>query len=215
RAGQTYMATTRDGRVLGTIAIDFQATPGLWTAEELATAVMVHRLIVSVDAAGQGVGAALLAHADRIAVQNGREWVRLDAWTTNAELHQLHVRFGFTHVRTVTGAATRSAAALFERRVGTTRPVAPSGPAPGHRYGESAGPDDAKGTPVERQWARLLVSTAAWAALPAFTVAAAVGIAATALTGWGALLAVAVHGLATLAHGLVAIAAARIAAPRF
>ena len=81
RAGRTWMATTRDGRVLGTMAVDLTATPGLWTAEELATAVMVHRLMVSVDAAGQGIGAKLLAHADQLAMDYGREWVRLDAWT--------------------------------------------------------------------------------------------------------------------------------------
>src|SRR6266436_1973056 len=83
---------------------------------------MVHRLMVSVDAAGQGVGAALLAHANQVAIDSGREWVRLDAWTTNAELHQLHVGFGFRYVRTATGAATRSAA-LFERRAQARRPA--------------------------------------------------------------------------------------------
>jgi len=121
-AGETWMATTNDGRDVGTVAIDHHADPGLWTDTEAAEAVIVHRMIVQVDAAGSGVGTALLDQADRVAEAEGRPWVRLDAWTTNAGLHELYRRHGFRHVRTVEGHASPSAA-LFER------PVVPS-PAP-------------------------------------------------------------------------------------
>jgi GNAT superfamily N-acetyltransferase/DNA-binding HxlR family transcriptional regulator/predicted transcriptional regulator len=143
RAGETWVATTSTGEVIGTIAVDHTAADqGLWTAEELNTAVIVHRMIVSLDAAGRGIGAALLAHAEQRALATGREWIRLDAWTTNVELHQLYLRHGFRHVRTVTGLATPSAA-LFERPVGTQPPYTPP-PGPSRD-----GPDDGENGTAE------------------------------------------------------------------
>lgn len=116
RAGQTWMAVADDSRALGTIAIDQWTNPGLWSPTELADAVIVHRMITARFAAGQGIGDALLAHTDWIALDAGRRWVRLDAWTSNHGLHRYYEHAGFRHVRTVTDHPSRSTA-LFEREV--------------------------------------------------------------------------------------------------
>lgn len=114
-AGETWVALNR-GELLGTIALDQWATPGLWSAEELSEALIVHRMITSRTAAGLGIGAALLRHAERIAAIQGLGWIRLDAWTSNHALHQYYERQGFRHVRTEAAHGSPSAA-LFERRV--------------------------------------------------------------------------------------------------
>ena len=115
-AGETWMAVDRDGHPHGTIAIDDKSDPGLWSTEELDSAVIVHRMIVPRFAAGRNVGAALLAQAERVAEERERRFIRLDAWTTNTALHSYYQRVGFRHVRTVNDHHTPSAA-LFERRV--------------------------------------------------------------------------------------------------
>jgi len=207
RAGRTWVATSRDGRVLGTMTVDFSArTAGLWTAEELATSVMLHRLIFGMDAAGREVGAALVAHADRLALDAGRDWVRLVAWTTNAELHQRYVALGFRFVRTEADATTRDAA-LFEHRAQRPRSAAHA------RFGEPAGqheadvPDEVGGTSVARQWARLGLAKAAWVALPGLGVVGAVQL-ILGDVGSGAV-------LASALPGLLGIVGPRIAATRF
>lgn len=119
-AGETWMAIHRDHPV-GTIAIDDDADPGLWSEEERAHAVIAHRMIVPRCAAGLGVGALLLDQAERVAQQRERTYVRLDAWTSNNDLHAYYQRAGFHHVRTVQAHHTPSAA-LFERKVPSVTP---------------------------------------------------------------------------------------------
>lgn len=114
-AGETWMAIDR-GDPVGTIAVDDDADPGLWSPEERGQAVIAHRMIVPRCAAGLGVGPLLLTQADRVAKQRGRMYVRLDAWTSNGDLHAYYRSAGFHHVRTVDTHHTPSAA-LFERRV--------------------------------------------------------------------------------------------------
>jgi GNAT superfamily N-acetyltransferase len=126
QAGETWMAVADDGRVLGSIAIDRWTNPNLWSPAELADAVIVHRMITRRFAAGQGLGEALLAHADRIAIEAGRRWVRLDAWTSNRGLHRYYERAGFRHVRTVPNSPSRSTA-LFEREISLPLPSTGSG----------------------------------------------------------------------------------------
>ena len=114
--GARVWVAVAEGEVIGTIAIDHHANPGLWTDTELNTSVMAHRMIVRTDMAGLGVGEILLQKADDVAKAEGRAWVRLDAWTNNEKLHRLYEGYGFRHVRTVPDYHT-SSAALFERRV--------------------------------------------------------------------------------------------------
>lgn len=127
-AGETWIAVNGETPT-GTIAVDECSDPGLWSSEELENAVIAHRMIVPRWAAGWGVGHVLLSHAERVAEQRGRMYVRLDAWTTNSALHEYYRQAGFRHVRTVAGHHTPSAA-LFERRV-TSTPMPPLEPLTG------------------------------------------------------------------------------------
>lgn len=111
--GATWVADD-DGEVLACIAIDQWTNPGLWSADEIANAVIVHRMITRRSAAGREIGSMLLAYADRVAIAAGRKWIRLDAWTTNAGLHRYYRDRGFRFVRTVPDHVSKSTA-LFER----------------------------------------------------------------------------------------------------
>jgi GNAT superfamily N-acetyltransferase len=102
--------------VIGTIGVDTQFDQGLWTPEEESTAVSVHRMITRRTAAGRGVGTAMLSWANQVALILGRQWLRLDAWTSSKGLHQYYKDQGFSLVRTMPGHRYPSNT-LFERRV--------------------------------------------------------------------------------------------------
>lgn len=100
-AGETWILWD-DGNPVATITLDDTPNPGLWTPTELAEpALYGHKAIVGRAYAGQGIGAELLDWAGTRAAHMGRHWLRLDAWTTNTELHRYYERLGFVHVRTV------------------------------------------------------------------------------------------------------------------
>lgn len=113
-AGETWMACTDDGTPVGTIALDQWADDGLWSEDTLRRSLVIHRMILDRSAAGQGVGQAMLEHAEELAAQRGLDWLILDAWTTNTGLHAYYQRHGFEHVRTV---REMPSGALFQRRV--------------------------------------------------------------------------------------------------
>lgn len=113
-AGETWIAEV-DGEPAGTITVNHRADPGLWSPWELAEAVIVHFMIVDLRFAGRQVGHHMLAHATELALHQHRPWVRLDAWTTNTELHDYYRRAGFTMTRIAGPAATGPSRALFER----------------------------------------------------------------------------------------------------
>ncbi|MFF0491321.1 GNAT family N-acetyltransferase [Nocardia sp. NPDC003482] len=115
RAGETWMAEV-DGEPAGTVTINDRADEGLWAPGELADAVIVHYMIVDVAHSGHGVGSALLSHAAAQARATHRTWVRLDAWTTNTDLHAYYHRAGFRLARIAGPEADGPSTALFERR---------------------------------------------------------------------------------------------------
>lgn len=114
-AGQTWFAED-DGRVVGMVTANHSTAEGLWTPDEVADSLFVHRLTRVVDTTVRGVGAVLLDHVDQLAADEGRGWLRLDAWTTNRGLHEYYRQMGFRDVGIVPGHHTPSAA-RFERRV--------------------------------------------------------------------------------------------------
>ncbi|GAA1594453.1 hypothetical protein GCM10009764_16740 [Nocardia ninae] len=114
-AGETWIAEVA-GEPAGTITVNRHADPGLWSPWELSDAVVVHYMIVDLRFAGQRIGQRLLAHAGWLARQQERDWVRLDAWTTNTELHDYYRRAGFQFARIAGPIATGPSRALFERR---------------------------------------------------------------------------------------------------
>ena len=111
--GDTWVIE-HDGAVVATMAADTWANADLWTADELRTALILHRMITDPEMAGRALGTQLLDHATEIARAAGRPWLRLDAWTTNKALHRYYEAQGFRHVRNADHPISRSTA-LFER----------------------------------------------------------------------------------------------------
>ncbi|MFC4124747.1 GNAT family N-acetyltransferase [Nocardia rhizosphaerae] len=114
-AGETWIAEV-DGAAAGTITVNQRADRGLWTPWELAESLIVHFMIVDLHFAGLRIGHRMLEHAARLADQKHRDWVRLDAWTANRDLHDYYRRAGFTLARIADPLASGPSCALFERR---------------------------------------------------------------------------------------------------
>lgn len=115
-AGECWLAY--DGRrPVGTITVDGRADPDFWTAaDDPASALYAHRMVVARSAAGTGLGAAMLDHAGQLAAGAGRRWLRLDAWRDNPGLAGYYRAQGFAEVRTVVVPGRRSGV-LFQRPV--------------------------------------------------------------------------------------------------
>ncbi|WP_083873978.1 GNAT family N-acetyltransferase [Nocardia paucivorans] len=122
-AGETWIAELDDNAPAGTITVNDRADPGLWTPDEMADALIVHYMIVDLRFAGRGVGRELLRHATTLTRRRGRDWVRLDAWTTNYALHSYYLRSGFRMVRIAGPDCTGPSRALFERHVDSRLPA--------------------------------------------------------------------------------------------
>jgi GNAT superfamily N-acetyltransferase len=99
--GLTWMVEDNGG-LAGTVTCREQGTDILWTPGELLDpAVYVSRLIVSRDHAGQGIGAALIDWAGLRGIEGwDANWIRVDVWTRNWDLHDYYKGQGFMHLRT-------------------------------------------------------------------------------------------------------------------
>lgn len=102
RAGEVFMIKASIGSdACATVTLDRDADNRLWTPEERTQpALYVHKLSVDRQFAGAGLGARILDWAGDQAAQQGCEWLRLDAWTTNPRLHRYYLAQGFQHIRT-------------------------------------------------------------------------------------------------------------------
>lgn len=109
--GEVY-AAVRGGAIVGTLTLTW-ADPRVW-GEQPDDAGYVHGLALRRDAAGQGIGAAMLAWAGRAVAVAGRPYLRLDCMATNTGLRAYYERAGFVHMRDV-GGATWSAS-LYQKR---------------------------------------------------------------------------------------------------
>lgn len=122
-AGDCWLAF-QDGPV-ATITLDGHADPDFWTpADDPASALYVHRMIVRRPAAGAGLGAGLLDWAAARSVRAGRRWVRLDCWKTNQPLRRWYEAQGFVLVRVV-DLPHRGSGALYQRPASGTSGGAP------------------------------------------------------------------------------------------
>ncbi|MCF2128494.1 GNAT family N-acetyltransferase [Strepomyces sp. STD 3.1] len=72
------------------------------------SALYLYKLIVAREASGRHLGTRVIDWMCRLAALEGRAWVRIDTWRTNAGLHAYYERLGFTHVRTEAPAHRRS-----------------------------------------------------------------------------------------------------------
>jgi GNAT superfamily N-acetyltransferase len=118
--GEVYLVHDESGEVIGTLTLDDHADPEFWTeADDPDSALYIHRMIVSRNAAGMGTGSAMLAWAERETEARGKRWLRLDAWRANKQLQAYYARNGFQPVRTV-ALDHRGSGALFQR---STKPA--------------------------------------------------------------------------------------------
>jgi GNAT superfamily N-acetyltransferase len=117
RSGDTWLVE-RHGTPIATVTSRRHGNQALWTHhEQLEPAVYLSRLIVIREAAGLGIGAALIDWAAQRAVRDwSAQWVRIDVWTTNDALHNYYEERGFRFCRV--GPFDREAypsAALFQK----------------------------------------------------------------------------------------------------
>ena len=90
-----------DGKVIGTVQIiDCEPyydviTDGAWTTDN---ALVAHRVAVSNDCRKHGVGSMLIAEAEKIARQMGKEALRLDTHEKNFRMRGMLEKNGFKEV---------------------------------------------------------------------------------------------------------------------
>jgi ribosomal protein S18 acetylase RimI-like enzyme len=103
QAGTVYLVM--DGSTpAATLTLDTEPEPDLWTDAELQEPCMhLHKVIVSREYAGQGLGSRLVDWASDRTAQSGGTWVRINVWSTNTGLQAYWTQQGFQHVRTVAG----------------------------------------------------------------------------------------------------------------
>lgn len=125
QSGQTWLACDGGEPTASITLTAYTDLDGLWKsdrtpdadalwhpADEPANALYASKIMVALSYAGIGLGAELLDWAAGRAYDAGVLWLRLDAWTTNTDLHAYYTALGFQHVRTVAG---RASGACFQR----------------------------------------------------------------------------------------------------
>jgi GNAT superfamily N-acetyltransferase len=80
-------------------------------------ALYVHGLVIDREVAGIGLGASLLDWVERIAVEQGKSWVRLDCVASNQKLCRYYADLGFLEVGSNSFGAGGPSVALFEKHV--------------------------------------------------------------------------------------------------
>jgi GNAT superfamily N-acetyltransferase len=115
-AGECWLIENDSGKDIATVTVDERPDPALWTPQDSPeSAVYVHRLVVGQSSRGNDLGSAILDWVARSAQARGKQWVRLDAWTTNTRLHDYYLKRGFRRVRIVRDPDEVSGA-LFQRQ---------------------------------------------------------------------------------------------------
>jgi GNAT superfamily N-acetyltransferase len=137
RRGKTWLA--EDGAtVAATITLDPDDN-GVWPAERRReSAVYLRRLIVDRRYGGLRVGAKLLDWASDLAqIRHHAQWIRIDVWTTNFDLHEYYRGQGFIDagLRDLADDPAYPSRALFERCTWPRRPDYQDVIRPGRRPG--------------------------------------------------------------------------------
>lgn len=112
--GETWLVW--DGETAAaTMTICAEPIPYIWLEKGRGEAVYLHRLVVGRSYAGQDLGGVMIDWAvQRELVKRPVEWVRVDVWTTNEDLHAYYRRQGFTRCGTCPD-PTYPSGALFQK----------------------------------------------------------------------------------------------------
>ncbi|GGX55856.1 GNAT family N-acetyltransferase [Streptomyces noursei] len=101
-AGDVFLFYEADGAPVATVTLDTQADPILWRSTEVQEpALYVHKLTLANPGSGSGLGSQILDWCGDRAAKAGARWLRLDAWTTNTDLHAYYRSQGFSYLRTI------------------------------------------------------------------------------------------------------------------
>ena len=116
--GQLYLMRA-DGRIAGVITLNQSFDPeyqkAKWTYQGNDFAV-IHRLCVSPDVQGRGVGTRIMRMAEAMLAENGIQSVRLDCFSQNSHSQRLYEKLGY---RTVGEAVWRKGLFyLMEKNIG-------------------------------------------------------------------------------------------------
>lgn len=122
QAGRTWIAF--DGALPAATITSSPNHHEIWPKEnQRDPAAYIRRLIINRRYAGRGLGAQLLDWAGlRARREYGAQWVRVDVWTTNTELHDYYVRLGFEFCGFCETIAGYPSAALFQKPVHQIKP---------------------------------------------------------------------------------------------
>ncbi|MFE9207472.1 GCN5 family acetyltransferase [Micromonospora sp. NPDC007230] len=122
-AGQTWMVWDGDDPVATITLTAYVDVDNLWKPDrdpealwhpedDPADALYAAKMMIPLRYAGENLGGEMLDWAGGRACEAGLTWLRLDAWTTNSQLHDYYRRQRFRHVRTV---ESRVSGACFQR----------------------------------------------------------------------------------------------------
>ncbi len=96
-AGEAYLVLHEE-QVIGTITVqDGKAIDEeLWGHETLKDALYVHRLAILRAFAGKGIGSMILRWAEKVTLDAGKMFLRLDCMADNTALCAYYERYGYT-----------------------------------------------------------------------------------------------------------------------
>ncbi|WP_101785056.1 GNAT family N-acetyltransferase [Nonomuraea indica] len=93
----------RDGRCVGMLAAAPGVPPRIPAGTVPGGSMFIHTVLTDRGADGRGVGTALLAEAERLAVAHGAPALALDHWAGSPELGRLYDERGYVKVTEYTG----------------------------------------------------------------------------------------------------------------
>jgi ribosomal protein S18 acetylase RimI-like enzyme len=106
--GRAWVVVGERDKVLATVSRG-PVDRDFWSdADRPESALYLYKLMVAREASGRHLGTRIIDWMSRLAVLEGRSWVRIDTWRTNTGLHAYYERLGFKHVRTETPSHRRS-----------------------------------------------------------------------------------------------------------
>ena len=94
-----YFFVEVSGRKIGILKYDFPFSP---REVEIPNAMKLHRLYLHPDYHGKGIAPILLAHCEKVAVENGLEAIWLEAMECQPQALRFYQKIGFEKVLTYT-----------------------------------------------------------------------------------------------------------------
>ncbi|CAI6081632.1 GNAT family N-acetyltransferase [Cohnella sp. JJ-181] len=111
---QEVYAADLDGQLAGGFSINWHPE-AFWEQRHREDAAYVHKLAVSREFGGRGIGSLLLREAERILARRDKSWLRLDCMADNPPLNAYYMRLGMRYCGRYDGQGW--SASLYERQI--------------------------------------------------------------------------------------------------